>query len=91
MKKQHTDDLDTPKAVTRMMLGTLFSTTVRVFLPVSVLFVIGLIVDLNAPTRPWGMAIGASLGIIIAIMLVAFQLKDIRKASGVIVSDGGKK
>ena len=60
------------------MLRTLFSTTWRIFAPVTVLFLIGLAIDLNTPVKPWGMAIGTGLGIIIAVALVAAQLKDIR-------------
>ena len=63
----------------RLMLGTLASTTVRIFLPVTVLFAIGLVVDLNAGTKPWGMIVGAGAGIIVATGLVVLQLKDIRE------------
>jgi len=66
------------KAVTRMMLRTLASTTARIFLPVTILFCIGLAIDLNSPSKPWGMAIGTGVGIIIAAVLVFLQLKDIR-------------
>lgn len=62
-----------------MMLKTLFSTTIRIFLPVTVLFLVGLAVDLNAATKPWGMALGTTIGIIVAAILVAVQLKNIRQ------------
>lgn len=62
-----------------MMFKTLFSTTARIFLPVTLLFLIGLAIDLNTTTKPWGMAIGATVGIIIAVILVIIQLKNIRQ------------
>ena len=91
MSKQNTDAND-PKAVTKMMLKTLWSTTWRIFAPVSVFFAIGLALDLNASTKPWGMVIGTGLGIIVAIILVALQLKDIRsQAKKTVASAGGTK
>lgn len=66
------------KAVTRMMLKTLWSTTVRIFVPVTTLFIVGLIIDLNVGTKPYGMAVGTGAGAIIAVVLVVMQLKDIR-------------
>ncbi|MCR5700232.1 MAG: AtpZ/AtpI family protein [Candidatus Saccharibacteria bacterium] len=77
MSKQNTDISD-PKVVTKIMLRTLWSTTWRIFLPVSICFAIGLILDLNTATKPWGMIVGAGLGIIIALCLVFSQLKHIR-------------
>lgn len=79
-----------PKAVARMMLGTLFSTTWRVFAPVTVLFLIGLAIDLNAPTKPWCSAICTGLGIVISVVLVAAQLKDIRQQSAAAQTGGAK-
>lgn len=67
------------KAAARIMMRTLFSTTFRIFVPTTVLFLIGLAIDLNTPARPWGMAIGTSIGIIIAAILVFLQLKAIRQ------------
>lgn len=62
-----------------MMLKTLFSTTVRIFAPVMILFLVGLAVDLNVGTKPWGMIVGTGLGIVIAVILVMKQLKEIRQ------------
>jgi len=73
--------IDNPKNVARLMLKTLWSTTWRIFGPVMVLFGIGLVIDLNMPTKPWGMALGAGLGIVIAVILVMRQLKTIKGAS----------
>ena len=70
----------TTSDITRLMLGTLFSTTLRIFAPVTLLFLIGLCIDLNTSTRPWGMLIGTGLGILIAIVLVISQLQAIRHA-----------
>ena len=75
----HDFDVNSPKAVTRMMLRTLVSTTIRIFLPIAILFGIGLAIDLNTPSKPWGMAIGTGIGIIIAAILVATQLKTIHQ------------
>ena len=72
-------DIAASKAATRMMLRTLFSTTLRIFVPITILFIVGLIIDLNTATKPWGMAIGTGLGIIIAIFLIFAQLKDIHQ------------
>ena len=80
-----------PKAVTRMMLRTLWSTTARVFVPVTALFLVGLAIDLNTATKPWGMAIGAGAGIVMAIVLVAVQLKGIRKTGSGLVQAGEEK
>ena len=89
MSKKNLDTED-PKAVTKMMLKTLLSTTWRIFAPVTVLFLVGLAVDLNAGTKPWGMAIGTGLGIIIAVVLVLAQLKDIRQHPAVVRAEGDK-
>ena len=75
-KKKRTTDIS--KEVVRMMLRTLLSTTLRIFVPTTVLFIIGYVIDKNCGTLPWGMIIGATLGIIIAIVLVALQLKEIK-------------
>lgn len=61
------------------MFRTLVSTTVRIFVPVAVLFLVGLAIDLNSATKPWGMAVGTGLGSIIAVALVAAQLKSFRQ------------
>ena len=84
-------ETDSPKAVAKVMMRTLFSTTWRIFVPVTVLFIIGLAIDLNATTKPWGMAIGTSLGIVVAIVLVALQLKSIRQETAQLHIAKGEK
>ena len=79
-EKQSDPDPAAAKKAARMMLCTLFSTTVRIFAPVTILFIIGLVIDLNTPSKPWGMMTGTILGMIIAIVLVVMQLKSIRQA-----------
>ena len=71
------------RAVARVMLRTLFSTTLRVFGPVMAGFLIGLIVDLNLATKPWGMSIGVVVGVVVAAILVVRQLVQIRKSTEV--------
>lgn len=63
------------------MLRTLFSTTWRIFGPVTVLFIIGLIIDLTIATKPWGILIGTGIGIIIAVGLVVEQLRSFNKSA----------
>lgn len=81
MSKNNKSEKNDTKIVAKLMLGTLWSTTWRIFGPVMVAFGIGLAVDLNTATKPWGMVIGVSVGIVIAIGLVCLQLKDIRSNS----------
>ena len=57
---------------------TLISTNLRIFGPVTGLFLVGLVVDLNLGTRPLGMAIGAGLGIGVGGILVYRQFKNIQ-------------
>jgi Na+-transporting methylmalonyl-CoA/oxaloacetate decarboxylase beta subunit len=64
---------------TKIMVETLVSTSLRVFVPVLVLFGIGVAIDFGLGYKPWGMTIGAGAGIIIAAALVVLQL---RKAKG---------
>lgn len=75
---------DDPKSVARVMLKTLISTTLRIFTPVTVLFLIGLAFDLNVATKPFGMLAGTLLGIAIAIALIISQLKSFQKAPAVV-------
>lgn len=75
-RKKHTTDIS--KEVVRVMLRTLLSTTLRIFIPTTTLFVIGYVIDKNCGILPWGMIVGATLGMIIAIMLVVLQLKEIK-------------
>ncbi len=77
----YNSDLTVPKNISRIMLLTLLSTTLRIFVPTTTLFLIGLAIDLNASTKPWCMLIGTSVGIIISIVLINAQLKDIHKSS----------
>lgn len=88
-KQEKALDANAPKEVARMMFRTLISTTVRIFLPVAILFGIGLAVDLNTPTKPWGMAVGVSIGSIVAIILVISQLKSIRKDTKLVSVERG--
>ena len=66
------------------MLLTLLSTTLRIFIPVLVLLIFGLIIDLNFSTKPSGIIIGTGTGIILAAILVVLQLKNIRTESNLI-------
>lgn len=68
------------KTVAKLMLKTLFSTTLRIFAPVTIFFLIGLAFDLNNATKPWGMLAGTALGIGIAVLLVISQLNTIKKS-----------
>lgn len=89
MSKQNTN-INDPKVVTKIMLKTLWSTTWRIFAPVSLFFAIGLILDLNSTTKPWGMIAGTGLGIAVALVLVIIQLKEIR-SNNITASTGGVK
>lgn len=84
---QSGSDPASPKSVAKVMLRTLFSTTWRIFAPVTILFLAGLAIDLNFTTKPWGMAVGTSAGIIIAAALVVSQLRTIRRAPVIIKED----
>ena len=75
-RKKHTADIS--KEVVRVMLRTLLSTTLRIFIPTMVLFAIGYVIDKNCGTLPWGMIVGEALGMIIAIVLIVLQLKEIK-------------
>lgn len=70
---------DSSKTAMRIMMRTLLSTTLRIFVPTTLLFLIGLAIDFNTPAKPWGMAVGTGIGIIIAAVLVFMQLKNIRR------------
>ena len=72
--------MDESKKVAKLMLKTLFSTTLRIFAPVTILFLIGLAIDLNNATKPWGMLTGTVIGIGIAIVLIVSQLNTIKKS-----------
>ena len=88
-KREKVLDVKAPKEVARMMFRTLISTTVRIFLPIAILFGIGLAVDLNTSTKPWGMAVGTSIGSIVAIVLVISQLKSIREDTKLVNTERG--
>lgn len=88
--KQVKVDVSTPKGAAKVMVKTLASTTVRIFAPVTILFLIGLTIDLNAGTKPYGMAIGTGVGIIIAVFLVVRQLKAIREDNKIITQKEAK-
>lgn len=61
------------------MVSTLLSTTCRIFLPALGLFGVGAGIDFGFGTKPYGMLIGAGVGIIVAVVLVALQLRSIKK------------
>lgn len=65
----------------KVMIKTLLSTSVRIFLPTLGLFGIGAVIDFNTDTKPWGMVIGICAGIIVAAVLVFLQVKAIKKES----------
>ena len=73
----------------KIMLMTLVSANVRIFGPVMVGFLVGLVVDLNAGVKPWGMAIGTGLGVGVGGILVYRQLKNIREAGAQQGSEAG--
>ena len=64
--------------IVRVILHTLLSTTLRVFIPAAVFFVAGFIIDRSCETRPWGMIVGSGIGIMVAVWLIILQLKGIR-------------
>ena len=68
----------------RIMLRTLVSANLRIFIPVFSLFAVGFAIDANSSTRPWGIVIGTGLGFIIAIVLIILQLRGIRADSIII-------
>lgn len=63
---------------TKIMVGTLISTSVRVFVPVLGMFGIGVVVDLWLGHKPYGMMIGTGLGIVIAMILIVLQLRSVK-------------
>lgn len=62
---------------TKIMVLTLVSTSVRVFVPILGLFAIGAAIDFSMDYKPYGMIIGIALGIITATILVIVQLRSI--------------
>ena len=66
-------------AVTKIMLGTLASTSFRIFVPVLGLFGIGALIDFTFDFKPYGMIIGTAVGAVIAIVLVYLQIRSIKK------------
>ncbi|MDR0956009.1 MAG: AtpZ/AtpI family protein [Candidatus Nomurabacteria bacterium] len=87
--KQRGREKDTAD-VAKIMIGTLLSTTARMFVPTLGLFGVGVVVDLTARTRPIGMIVGAALGIGLAFWLVHRQWK----AANLVVrvsDDGGER
>ena len=80
IKKENSVRGSTPDiVVTKIMLMTLVSTTLRVFVPTLGLFGIGTVIDLNFDTMPYGMIIGTAVGIVIAAVLVYLQLRAVKK------------
>ena len=80
--------------VTKIILGTIASTTLRVFAPTLSLFAVGAVIDFNFGYKPYGMFIGTALGIVIAAVLVYLQIRSISTDSRqqtVDSSKGGKK
>ena len=65
------------KHAKNVMLTTLLSTNLRIFIPVSVLFAVGFVIDVNYSVKPWGMLTGTCLGMVAAAILLAFQLRKI--------------
>lgn len=65
--------------VNKTILLTLLSTTLRVFVPVLVLFGIGAVIDFNFDFKPYGMIVGTVAGMIIAGALVYSQIRAIKK------------
>lgn len=63
----------------KLMILTLVSTCLRIFLPSLGLFGIGVVIDFNFGSKPWGMLIGISIGMIIAAILVILQIRSIQK------------
>lgn len=68
----------------RIMLRTLVSANLRVFIPVFSLFAAGFVIDANSSTQPWGIVIGTGLGLVIAVVLIVLQLRGIRAESIII-------
>ncbi len=65
-----------------LVYGTIADTTFRMFIPVLSLTLIGYGVDKLAATRPIGILIGMCLGIVIAVLLVFMQLKNVKSKGG---------
>lgn len=63
----------------KLIVLTLASTCLRIFLPSLGLFGIGALIDFNFDSKPWGMLIGVSVGMIIAVILVGLQIRSIKK------------
>jgi positive regulator of sigma E activity len=62
-----------------LLLGTMADTTWRMFVPILVLLLIGLLLDKQLHTTPWIMTAGLILGTAFAYLLVKQQLKKVRK------------
>jgi preprotein translocase subunit SecF len=66
-------------SVAKIMMGTRLSTTLRVFIPTLGLFGVGALVDFNFGFMPYGMIIGTAIGIVIAAVLVYWQIRSIKR------------
>ena len=63
-----------------LLLGDVADTTWRLFLPVTLAAIIGIVADKKLETTPWVMFMSIIIGTTIAIWLLILQLKRIKKS-----------
>lgn len=68
-----------PKKSTVLLLLTIADTTWRLFVPIVGSTILGLVVDKWLGTKPWLMIIAMVLGVVIAVLLVRRQLKEVQQ------------
>ena len=65
----------------RVLLGTIGDTTWRMFVPSVGFTLLGVWLDSLWDTKPWAMTVGIVVGVLGAYLLVAKQIKTIRRGS----------
>ena len=79
-KPDSVDHSETPDN-TFVILGTLADTTWRMFVPSVGFTLLGVWLDSLWDTKPWAMTVGIVVGVLGAYLLVAKQIKTIRRGS----------
>lgn len=79
MSKQPTGAHETPpeKSAALLLLGDVYSTTWRMFVPTIGLLLAGVYIDEKLQTKPVALLIGAGLGFVLALWLIRKQVKDL--------------
>ena len=78
--RQSSQSNDSPSAV-RILLGDIADTTWRMFVPSVGFTLLGVWLDSLWDTKPWAMTAGLVVGVLGAYLLVAKQIKTIRRGS----------